>query len=82
MNGRAEGSTHSTQFGAFRSSIQETLDIGKDTGSAVSPLYAPPYPFTGQIDTVTIHLLKWSRIRRVYKSSLIDSHPEGVYEKD
>jgi hypothetical protein len=34
------------------------LDVGKDTGSAVSTLYKAPYPFTGTIDTVKIELVK------------------------
>jgi arylsulfatase len=56
VNGKAEGSIHFEQFGGFRSSIQETLDVGKDLGSAVSTEYKGPFPFTGKIDTVKIHL--------------------------
>jgi hypothetical protein len=42
VNGKPEGSAHFDQFGGFRSSILETLDVGKDTGSAVSGLYKAP----------------------------------------
>ena len=34
----------------------ETLDIGSDLGSAVSPDYDPPHRFNGAIDTVTVSL--------------------------
>ena len=57
VNGKPEGSAHFDQFGGFRSSILETLDVGKDTGSAVSGLYKAPYPFTGAIDVVKIELV-------------------------
>ena len=57
VNGKPEGSAHFDQFGGFRSSILETLDVGKDTGSAVSGLYKAPYPFTGTIDIVKIELV-------------------------
>jgi arylsulfatase len=56
VNGKAEGSTHFANFGGFLTSIAETLDVGKDTGSAVSTQYTAPFPFTGSIDTVRIHL--------------------------
>jgi hypothetical protein len=57
VNGKPQGSAHFDQFGGFRSSILETLDVGKDTGSAVSGLYKAPYPFTGTIDIVKIDLV-------------------------
>ncbi len=34
----------------------ETLDVGKDLGSAVSKRYRAPFPFNGTIDSVTIQL--------------------------
>jgi arylsulfatase len=34
----------------------ETLDVGSDLGSPVSPEYASPYRFTGKINTVTFEL--------------------------
>jgi arylsulfatase len=36
--------------------FSETLDIGSDLGSPVSPDYKSPNRFTGKIDTVTIEL--------------------------
>lgn len=35
----------------------DTLDIGSDLVSPVSPKYAPPFAFTGKIRSVTIDLL-------------------------
>ena len=34
----------------------ETLDVGSDLGSPVSPEYKSPYRFTGKINTVTFEL--------------------------
>ena len=58
VNGKSEGTAHFAQFGGFRSSILETLDVGKDYGSPVSTQYKAPFPFTGKIDTVKIELAK------------------------
>jgi arylsulfatase len=44
VNGKAEGSVYFQQFGGFRSSIQETLDVDKDLGSSVSADYKGPFP--------------------------------------
>jgi arylsulfatase len=38
-------------------SDNDTLDIGSDLVSPVSPKYACPFEFTGKIDSVTIDLL-------------------------
>ena len=43
---------------AFRMSLDETLDIGEDTGTPVSEDYAVPFRFTGDIAKVTISLAK------------------------
>ncbi|WP_443750765.1 arylsulfatase [Asticcacaulis solisilvae] len=43
-------------FGGFASSITETFDLGKDTGSAVSHDYDGPNPFKGTVDKVNIDL--------------------------
>jgi arylsulfatase len=38
-------------------SLAETFDIGCDTGTQVDPVYdGSPFPFTGQLDKVTINL--------------------------
>jgi arylsulfatase len=41
---------------AFRMSLDETLDIGEDTGTPVSEDYAVPFKFTGEIESVTINI--------------------------
>ena len=37
-------------------SLDETLDIGEDTGTPVSESYKVPFRFTGEIDEVTIKI--------------------------
>lgn len=41
-----------------RMSIDETMDIGEDTGTPVSEDYKVPFKFTGDLDRVTINLGK------------------------
>jgi arylsulfatase A-like enzyme len=41
---------------AFRMSLDETLDIGEDTGTPVSEDYHVPFEFTGDLETVTINI--------------------------
>jgi arylsulfatase len=40
----------------FISVYGETLDVGKDLGSPVSPAYESPFAFTGTINTVALDL--------------------------
>ena len=40
----------------FRISLDETLDIGEDTGTPVSQDYAVPFHFTGTLDRVLVRL--------------------------
>ena len=40
----------------IRLSLDETLDIGEDTGTPVSEDYQPPFKFTGEIEKVTVQL--------------------------
>ena len=47
-----------SRFGAFTSSITETFDLGKDSGSPVSAAYEAPFAFTGKVDKVTLDLLQ------------------------
>jgi hypothetical protein len=47
-----------SRFGGFSSSITETFDLGRDTGSPVSAEYSGPFAFTGKVDKVVIDLLK------------------------
>jgi len=41
---------------AFRLSLDETLDCGEDTGTAVSEDYHTPFKFTGDLKQVTVYL--------------------------
>ena len=41
---------------AFRMSLDETLDIGEDTGTPVSEDYQVPFRFSGGIEKVTIQI--------------------------
>ncbi|QGM46415.1 arylsulfatase [Methylocystis heyeri] len=47
----AQGRIENLQF-----SYNETLDVGLDSGAPVSPDYASPFPFNGQIDKVRVEL--------------------------
>ena len=40
----------------FRMSLDETLDIGEDTGTPVTEDYDVPFQFTGELKKVTINL--------------------------
>ena len=40
----------------FRVSMDETLDIGEDTGTPVSKDYKPPFRFTGNLNRVLVRL--------------------------
>lgn len=53
VNGEPEGET---QFTNVHVAFNETLDIGSDLGSPVSPDYKSPNRFTGKIDKVTIEI--------------------------
>ena len=57
INGKFEGTGHFANTNVYTGAAQkETLDIGRDLGSAVSPDYESPNPFTGRIETVTLQL--------------------------
>ena len=58
INGEKVGETRFTKFGGFVTSITETFDVGRDSGSTVSASYAEPNAFTGKVEQVTIDLLK------------------------
>jgi arylsulfatase len=58
INGKKVGEGTFSHFGGFTSSITETFDVGRDTGSPVSAAYTEPYAFTGKVDKVSIDLLK------------------------
>jgi arylsulfatase len=56
VDGTLVGERHFAQFGAFASSINETFDVGRDSGSPVSKSYESPFAFTGKVKSVTIEL--------------------------
>jgi hypothetical protein len=41
---------------AYRMSLDETLDIGEDTGTPISEDYKVPFKFTGKLEKVTINI--------------------------
>jgi arylsulfatase len=53
INGKPEGEA---QFTNVNLGSSETLDVGSDLGSPVSPDYKSPNRFTGKIDKVTIEI--------------------------
>ena len=56
MDGKKVASEHLPQTIAFRMSLDETLDIGEDTGTPVSEDYQVPFKFTGKLEKVTINI--------------------------
>jgi len=56
VDGKKVASEHLPQTIAYRMSLDETLDIGEDTGTPVSELYKVPFKFTGKLDKVTINI--------------------------
>jgi len=56
INGKQVADGHFAHLSPVNSGT-ETLDVGSDTGSPVSPDYQTPDNFTGKIETVTINLL-------------------------
>jgi arylsulfatase len=54
VNGVEVARAHLSQFGGFGSAITEPFDLGKDTGSPVSPSYESPFAFTGKVEKVEI----------------------------
>ena len=76
LNGKkvAEGAIDKTVGGAF--SLSETFDVGVDNGTPVSVNYKTKdhFPFTGQIDKVTITLTApdTDKAKEVNESAIID----------
>jgi arylsulfatase len=57
VDGHQTGQAHFDQFGGFTDAINETLDVGRDSGSPVSPAYTAPNPYQGRVLSITIDLL-------------------------
>ena len=56
VEGKVVASQRLPQTIAYRMSLDETLDIGEDTGTPVSEDYKVPFKFTGTLHKVTISL--------------------------
>ncbi|WP_222428761.1 arylsulfatase [Denitratisoma sp. DHT3] len=58
VNGQPAGEHHFARFGGFGhpTIYSETLDIGRDLGSAVGEGYAAPFPFSGKVEEVRFML--------------------------
>jgi len=56
VDGKEVASEKLPQTIAFRMSLDETLDIGEDTGTPVSEDYKVPFKFTGDLEKVTIKI--------------------------
>ena len=56
VDGKKVAATNFPRTIAFRMSLDETLDIGEDTGTPVSEDYKVPFKFTGEIEKVTIQV--------------------------
>jgi len=56
VDGQKVGSEKLPRTIPFRMSLDETLDIGEDTGTPVSEDYQVPFKFTGKLEKVTIQI--------------------------
>jgi len=56
VDGKKVASKKLPQTIAYRMSLDETLDIGEDTGTPVSEDYKVPFKFTGTLHKVTINI--------------------------
>lgn len=56
VDGEKAASGRLDQTIAYRMSLDETLDIGEDTGTPVSEDYKVPFKFIGDIEEVTINI--------------------------
>jgi arylsulfatase len=56
VDGTVVGSGKLPRTIPFRMSLDETLDIGEDTGTPVSEDYQVPFKFTGELEKVTISI--------------------------
>lgn len=56
VDGKKVASERLPQTIPFRMSLDETLDIGEDTGTPVSEDYEVPFKFTGNLEKVTINI--------------------------
>ena len=55
-NGKKIGEGRVEKTTPYKYSLYEGQDVGEDSGSPVDFSYAPPFPFKGKLDTVTVEL--------------------------
>jgi hypothetical protein len=76
VDGNQVASEKLPQTIAFRMSLDETLDIGEDTGTPVNEDYQVPFKFTGHLEKVTIKItekkLSEEQLRQ-YREGLLKS---------
>jgi len=76
VDGNEVASEKLPQTIAYRMSLDETLDIGEDTGTPVSEDYHVPFKFTGEIEKVTINITEEKLTEdqlRQYREGLLKS---------
>ena len=56
INGKKVDEVEMPQMHISTYSLDETFDVGRDTGTQVSDLYTDPFPFSGNMDKVIITL--------------------------
>ena len=56
VDGEKVASEHLPQTITYRMSLDETLDIGEDTGTPISEAYKVPFKFTDKLDKITINI--------------------------
>jgi arylsulfatase len=65
VDGKTVGTKKFPQTLGYRMSLDETLDVGEDTGTPVSEDYRVPFKFNGKIDRVTLKLVPQAEGRAV-----------------
>jgi hypothetical protein len=55
-NGKKIGEARVEKTAGYKYSLYEGQDIGQDSGSPVDFTYTPPFPFTGNLNKVTVEL--------------------------
>ncbi|MBT8338914.1 MAG: hypothetical protein HKP58_15810 [Desulfatitalea sp.] len=76
VDGKDVASKKLPQTIAFRMSLDETLDIGEDTGTPVSEDYKVPFHFTGKLEKVNIKIAEGKLTEkqlRQYREGLLKS---------
>jgi arylsulfatase A-like enzyme len=73
VDGQQVAQRHLERTVPLRFSLDETLDVGQDTGTPLSRDYKVPFKFTGSLESVTVELLPMQMaIAREYKNGQQD----------